>query len=757
MPPQSTGWGGSRRLLRQVRDLMQSGGHWQDRLDRLVRLIASDMVAEVCSLYVMRAGEVLELFATWGLRPEAVHRTRLRMGEGIVGEVALTGRALSLPDAQEHPNFAYRPETGEEVYHSMLGVPLLREGRVIGVLAVQNKTRRSYTEDEIETLEIVAMVLVELIGAAGLIGEDEERHTDSTTSLPLRLSGIALHEGVAMGEAVPHERGIVIKQVVAEDVNSELERLDRSLHEMLGALDSLLERSELAESGEHREVLETYRMFAADRGWIERLREAVRGGLTAEAAVQRVQKDMRTRMSKVRDPYIRERYADMEDLGNRLLHHLLGAEGSAEAGDLPEEMILVARTLGPAELLDYDPQRLKGVVLEDGGPTAHVAIVARAMGIPMVGRCPDLLKLVRAGDFMIVDGDHGQVLLRPRLSVREHFADAIEVRDQRRAAFASNRDLPPETRDGRRISLMVNAGLLMDISQAHDCGAEGIGLYRTEVPFMVRETFPDVPTQVDFYDRVLSLAEGKPVTFRTLDIGGDKALPYWSGTPDENPVMGWRAIRIGLDRPAMLRRQLRALLRAAENRHLRIMFPMVSDVSELTRARSLLDREMERHLKEGGREPARLEVGAMLEVPALVWQLPALFARSDFVSVGSNDLFQFFFASDRGNPRLARRYDVLSPPALNFMRSLMQQAHEAEAQVSLCGEMAGHPLEALAAVGCGFRILSMPPAAVGQIRTMIRSLDLCELENFVDELIQRPDHSVRELLRGYAIDHGISI
>lgn len=757
MTTQPVGWIGSRRLLRQLRDLMKGGTGGQERLDRIVRMIADDMVAEVCSLYVRRPGEVLELFATWGLRPEAVHRTRLTLGEGIVGEVAATGRSLALSDAQSHPNFAYRPETGEEIFHSMLGVPVLRDGRVAGVLAVQNKTQRSYTDDEVEALETVAMVLAETIAAGELIGGAEGRHLDTASTLPARLSGVVLNEGIGMGEAVPHERGIVIRQVVAEDSGRELKRLDAALADLLEALDDLMTRRELAEAGESLEVFETYRMFAQDRGWLERIREAIGGGLTAEAAVQRVQRDTRQRMAKVRDPYIRERYADLEDLGNRLLQHLLRAEGGSEGASLPEDSVLVARALGPAELLDYDATRLKGVVLEEGSPTAHVAIVARALGIPMVGRCSDLLTRVKPGDFVVCDGDTGQVLLRPRLSVRQSFADAIDARARRRASFALSRDLPAETRDGVCVSLQINAGLLIDVPQLHEVGAEGIGLYRTEVPFMVREGFPDVAAQTHLYGRVLEMAEDRPVTFRTLDIGGDKALPYWHSGADENPIMGWRAIRIGLDRPALLSQQLRALVRAGAGRHLRVMFPMVSEVSEFIRARALLDREVERQVANGGEPPARLEAGVMLEVPALVWQLPALFKRVDFISVGSNDLFQFLFATDRGNPRLARRYDVLSPPSLAFLRALARSATEADVPCSLCGEMAGHPLEAMALVGCGFRILSMPASAVGPVRTTIRSLELAPLERLLDHVMEQPSRSVREQLRAYARDRGVAL
>ncbi|MEX1306274.1 MAG: phosphoenolpyruvate--protein phosphotransferase [Rhodovibrionaceae bacterium] len=750
-------WSGSRRLLRELRDLMKAESTTQVRLDQVVAMIASDMVAEVCSVYLMRAGEVLELYASKGLKPEAVHRTRLRLGEGLVGHIALRARPVALADAQSHPEFAYRPETGEEIYHSLLGVPLLRDNRVQGVLVVQNVTARSYGEEEVEALETVAMVLSELIVSAGILTEDETRHSEGASVVPARLSGITLNDGIGMGYAVPHHRGIVISQVVAEDPGAEVLRLETALDEMLGRLEHLIEKQDLGGAGEHQDILETYRMFAKDRGWLARIEEAVRDGLTAEAAVQKIQTDTRSRMAKVKDPYIRERYADLEDLGNRLLQQLLGAKGTAQEDDLPDDMVLVARSLGPADLLDYDRSRLRAVVLEEGAPTAHVAIVARALGVPMVGRCKDLLSEVRPGDFMIADAENGQVFLRPRQGVRASFSEALEAREARKAAQAASRDQEPRTRDGTRISLMMNAGLLIDVSQLPSSGAEGIGLFRTEVPFMVREAFPDVAVQRGFYARVYEIAAGLPTTFRTLDVGGDKALPYWSGGEDDNPAMGWRAIRIGLDRPAMLRQQLRALIGAAAGRELRVMFPMVAEVAEFTAARRILAQELA-HGRAAGREaPSDLKVGAMLEVPALAWQLPALLREVDFLSVGSNDLVQFLFASDRGNPRLARRYDALSPPVLNFFRSLTRSADAAGVPLSICGEMAAHPLDAMALLGCGFRSLSMPMSGIGPVKTMLCSLDLPALTAYMEGLEGSAGHSLRERLRGYALDRGIAI
>ncbi|WP_193368544.1 phosphoenolpyruvate--protein phosphotransferase [Pelagibius marinus] len=751
------GWAGSRRLLRLLRDLMKGGGSSQVRLDKVVDLIAQDIVAEVCSIYVMRSGEVLELFATKGLKPAAVHKLRIRVNQGLVGLIAAQARPVALADAQSHPNFAYFPETGEEVYQSLMGVPIMRGGRLLGVLVVQNRTQRNYTEEEVEALETVAMVLAELLAGDRLLDLTAATPGGEGGAMPGRLSGMVLNEGLAIGTAVPHQRGIVITQVVAEDPDAELTRLDDALGEMRDALDVMLARSEVARDGEHREVLETYRMFADDRGWLRRMHDAVRGGLTAEAAVQKIQNETRARMAAIKDPYLRARLADLDDLGNRLLHHLLRLDERQREEELPDDMVLIAADLGPAELLDYDPSRLRAVVLEHGAPTSHVAIVARALQIPMIGRCAGITTEVREGDQIIVDGETGQVLLRPSEAVRAGFVESMAAKERQKEAFRAVRDLPSVSRDGVDITLLINAGLMIDLPHLEEGGAEGIGLYRTEVPFMIRDSFPDVPTQTDIYSRILDAAEGKTVVFRTLDVGGDKVLPYWRGHDEDNPAMGWRAIRIGLDRPALLRRQLRALLHAAAGRSLSVMFPMVSDVAEFEAAKELLQREIDREKAFGDRLPAEIKIGAMLEVPALALQLPQLLPRCDFVSLGTNDLVQFLFAADRNNPRLARRYDTLSPAVLTFVRNIAQQAAEHGVPLTACGEMAGHPVEAMALIGCGVRRLSMAPQAVDQVKTMVRALEVEPLQDSIKQLLTLPDHSIREKLRSYASDRDIPI
>ncbi len=746
----------SRRLLARLRDVMAGGGTSQERLDKVTGLIAADMVAEVCSCYVMRAGEVLELFATEGLKKTAVHNTRLRVGEGLVGDIAAHARPLALADAQSHPYFAYRPETGEEIYHSLMGVPIIRGGRVIGVLVVQNRTMRHYTEEEIETLETVAMVLAELIVSGELVGRDELVPVDGNALLPLRLEGVRLNAGVGIGLAVLHQPRRVIRQLVAEDPEAEAERLRDALAEITLALEAVFSRPGM-DAGEHRDVLETYRMFTEDQGWRSRIAEAIKGGLTAEAAVQKVHDDMRARMSSVSDPYLRERMHDFDDIANRLLTCLADGAESGSREELPADAVVIARAMGPMDLFDYDPARLRGLVLEEGSPTSHVAIVARAMDIPVVSRAKDVLGKVEPLDPVIVDGDNGQVFLRPSEDIRDIFAEATRQRRLRAAHYASMRDLPAVTRDGVGIRLMMNAGLLLDLPHLHESGADGIGLYRTELPFMARSALPDVAAQTLLYRKILDQSEGLPVVFRTLDVGGDKVLPYWDRREEDNPAMGWRSIRITLDRPSLLRHQLRALLRAAAGRDLSVMFPMIAEVTELIRARDLLDMEMAQEQAAGRPLPASVKVGTMLEVPALAFQLDALLPRIDFISVGSNDLAQFLFAADRGNPLVAERYDPLSPGMLSFLKAITTRAAAAGVPLSVCGEMAGRPLEAMALIALGITTLSVSAPSVGPVKTMIRSLEAAPIRDYMAGLLDRPEPSLRDKLKSFALDHGVVI
>ncbi|WP_235914051.1 phosphoenolpyruvate--protein phosphotransferase [Curvivirga aplysinae] len=752
------GWAASGRdILRRVRDVMATGEAAQDRLDRVTRIIADEMRADVCSIYVRRAGDVLELFASKGLSAEAVHQTRLRVGEGIVGHVAAEARPFALADAPSHPKFAYRPETGEEKYHSMMGVPILRGGRIMGVVAVQNKEERDFTNAEVEILETVSMIVAEIIAAGGVVRRKEQTPVDGLATKPLRLDGVKLCQGLAMGRAVLHRPEISADHMVAEDSETEKQRLDEAMSSMHSNLDNMLKNmTKHDKGGDHIEILQAYRMIAEDRGWVRKINEAIDTGLTAEGAVVRVQNENRARMNHVSDPYIRERLLDLEDLAYRLLQHLAGEADIEERNkNLPEYTIIVARNMGPAELLDYDLDKVQGIVLEEGSSTAHVAIVARALNIPIIGRVPRILTRVEPYDRLIVDGNNAICFVRPGEEFRRTFKISMDMHREKQAAYARDRLLPPVTLDGKRITLNMNAGLLIDLPHLHETGASGIGLYRTEVPFMVRSSFPNVEEQAKIYRSVYDQSEGKPVIFRSLDIGGDKVLPYFNEENEENPAMGWRAIRVGIDRPAMLRQQLRAMILAADGHPLKIMFPMIAETSELIKARQALDAELTRAKKRGTPLPSNLEVGIMFEVPSLAFQMDSLLPHIDFISVGTNDLMQFFFASDRGNPRLDNRYDPLNPGFMKMLKMVADKCNEHGKTISVCGEIAGNPVFAMALIGIGIRSLSMSPWSIGPVRSMVRSLDTSELKHFMSSVLDVGDHSLKNRLLAFAKDHNI--
>jgi phosphotransferase system enzyme I (PtsP) len=751
---------GPRVLLKRLRELMAEPLEPQERLDRIVRDIAANMVAEVCSLYVLRADSVLELYATVGLNPNAVHLAQLRLGQGLVGTIAASARALNLSNAQEHPAFAYLPETGEEIYHSFLGVPVLRAGRTLGVLVVQNKTMRHYRDDEIEALETTAMVIAEMI-ASGDIGRLSRPGLELDMSRPASFTGLSFNEGVGLGHVVLHEPRIVVTNLFNEDSDEELRRLEVSLGSLRLSIDDMLERRDVAFEGEHREVLEAYRMFANDRGWVRRLEEAIRNGLTAEAAVEKVQSDMRARMLHMTDPYLRERMSDFDDLANRLLRQLMGRGPETIAESLPKDAIIVARSMGAAELLDYPRDRLRGLVLEDGAPTSHVVIVARAMGIPVAGQMKGAVSMSENGDPIIVDGVEGTVHLRPQPDLEAAYAEKVRFRARRQELYRELRKKPSETKDGVKVDLLMNAGLAVDLPQLAEAGAAGIGLFRTELQFMVASTFPRAEAQEKLYRDVLDIARGRPVTFRTIDIGGDKVLPYFKGSvqEEENPALGWRAIRLTLDRPGLLRTQIRALLKAAGGRELKVMLPMVTELSEIAQAREIIDREV-RHLSRFAHHlPTSLKLGAMIEVPSLLWQLDELMQAVDFVSVGSNDLFQFVMAADRGNTQLADRFDTLSVPFLRVLKQIADAGIRNHTPVTLCGELAGKPISAMALLGLGYRSISMSPASIGPVKAMLTELPLGELKSFLDDNLAGPAASLpmRALLQAFADDRSIPL
>lgn len=742
--------------MRGLREIMSEDGLGQEKLDKIVRQIAGVMVAEVCSIYLKRQDGSLELFATEGLNPAAVHSTRLKRGEGLAGRCAELGVTVNEPEASNHPAFSYRPETGEEIYHSLLAVPIDRSGQCLGVLVIQNRTQKEYSDEDVEVLHATAMVIAENLISGAVAGTGAA--IELSKSQPMVIEGEPLSVGIALGHVVLHEPRIVVTQLMSDNPAVEIERLDEALEKLITHIDDMFEHEQLAGAGEHRDVLEAYRMFAHDKGWHRRLREAVQGGLTAEAAVERVQNAMRTRMLRQHDTYWRERQRDLDDLSDRLMRVLAGRiTGADELSVLPPDAILVARTMGPAELLDYDRTRLRGLVVEDGSSQSHVAVVAKALGIAAIGQAAGVVERVNAGDAAIVDAVTGEVHLRPSPEVISAYSDKVRFRARKQKRYQALRDRPAITKDGVRIALHMNAGLLVDMPHLAECGADGVGLYRTELQFMLSDTFPRLDKQTQHYSAVLKEAGNKPVVFRTLDIGGDKVLPYLRQPKEENPAMGWRAIRMAMDRPELFRIQIRAMLKAAPGRELRIMIPMVSSASELKPLRDLVEKEKTFLAKHGYKLPDKVLIGAMFEVPSLLFELDTFMPEVDFISVGSNDLMQFLFASDRTNARVASRFDVLAPAPLRALRTLIKSAKKHRVPLNLCGEMAGRPLEAMTLIGLGLRSISMAPASIGPVKAMILSLNAEHVTDCVEDLIKKSAPNIREFLQKFAAKERIEI
>jgi phosphotransferase system, enzyme I, PtsP len=746
----------ARSILTGLHDVMAANTYAQAKLNQVVNIIGEALSSEVCSIYLRRDG-VLELYATRGLNQDAVHVTRLAFGEGLVGTIAQNVETLNLDEAATHPAFRYMPETGEERFHSFAGVPIVRASKAVGVLAVQHADPRRYEEVEIEALQTVAMVLSELIANAGLI--DEHEITGSSLSGTIVLNGLPLVAGMAAGSAIYHQPHVRIEHTVAEDIEAERARVYSAFDKMRDQIDRMASQAEFGSGGEHDEILQTYKMFAYDEGWSRRINEAIDSGLTAEAAIERVQQRTRMRMRQIDDPLLADRMHDLEDLSNRLLRIVSGQMGTAAQLGLKQDSILIARNLGPAELLEYDKRRLRGVILEEGSLTAHITIVARAMGVPVLGRVQGIRKFIGEGDMLLLNVDERSVIVRPGGGVVEAFSAELADRQKKKARFAALRNEQPVTKDGKRIGLMINAGLRDDANAIAVSGADGIGLFRTEFQFLISATLPQRERQQRFYREVLDAAGDKPVIFRTLDVGGDKALPYLKsgGVEEENPALGWRALRLALDHDGLMKAQARALLEASSGRILNVMFPMVSEPWEFDEAKALFEAQL---VYLSGRKkilPSRIRYGAMLEVPALAETLDILLPKIDFLSIGTNDLTQFLFAADRADPRLADRYDWLSPAILRFVRRVVLACKEHEVEIAVCGEMGGRTLDALALIGIGVERLSITPTGVGAIKAMLRSVNMQILAPFMEELLCNPPKNIRSALTQWAKEQEIEI
>ncbi|MGR3839416.1 MAG: phosphoenolpyruvate--protein phosphotransferase [Cognatishimia sp.] len=739
----------SRKLLGRLREAMAEDSAGQERLDKITKLIAHSIGTEVCSIYLFRDAETLELCATEGLNAEAVHQTRMRLGEGLVGRVAKSARVVNTADAPSAKGFRYMPETGEEIYSSFCGIPIQRLGEQLGVLVVQSKAPRDYSSDEVYALEVVAMVLAEMTELGAFVGEGAA--LSPLHQRPAMFTGTSVQEGAAEGQVWLHEPRVVVTNPIADDPDQEKARLNAAIEELRVSVQQLLDGAKGGDK-EQFQVLEAYQMFANSKGWLKRMEQDIDQGLTAEAAVEKEQSTARARMAQATDAYLRDRLHDLDDLSNRLLRNLTG-QGSDTGADMPDHPILVARNIGPAELLDYG-RKLKGVVLEEGSVGSHAAIVARALAIPLVIHADKVTTEALNGDVILVDGDQGQVHLRPDDTVITAFRDKTAMRANAQERYASIREKPATTLDGETISLMMNAGLMADLPSLSGSGAEGVGLFRTELQFLIRNQMPKRTELAELYSHVMDSAGTQSVVFRTLDIGSDKVLPFMAPQDEPNPALGWRAIRVGLDKPGVLRMQLQALLRGAKGRPLKVMFPFIAQFDEYRAARAEMDKAIERERRLGHVVPDDIQTGAMLETPSLGFAPQKFFEEVQFISIGGNDLKQFFFAADRENERVRKRYDTLNVSFLSFIEGIVNRCHTTKTPLSFCGEDAGRPVEALCLAAMGLRILSMRPASIGPVKSLLRRTNLAEVRDVIFEARNRGDQSVRPAVMEYLKNAG---
>jgi len=718
----------SRALLGRLRDTMASEAKGQERLDTITNLIADSMGTEVCSIYLFRDADTLELCATEGLNRDAVHQTRMKLGEGLVGRVAKSNKIVNTADAPSAKGFRYMPETGEEIYSSFLGIPIQRLGEKLGVLVVQSKLAREFTSDEIYALEVVAMVIAEMTELGAFVGE--ETGLKALHQQAVMFRGATAQEGAAQGNVWLHEPRVVVTNLVTEDPQAEKQRLRNCVETLRAHIDTMFDTVQSGDK-EQSEVLEAYKMFANSRGWMRRMETDIDSGLSAEAAVEKEQSTARARLEQATDAYMRDRLHDLDDLSNRLLRILTG-QGKETGAEMPADPILIASNIGPAELLDYG-RSLKGIVLEEGSVGSHATIVARALAIPLIIRAKNITTEALNGDRILVDGDQGIVHLRPDEMVANAFRDKIAMEAEAQERYSAIRDDATVTKNGTHLSLYMNAGLMADLPSLNNSGAEGVGLFRTELQFLVRSKMPQRSELSSLYKRVMDAADGKRVVFRTLDIGSDKVLSYLPHVEEPNPALGWRAIRVGLDRPSVLRMQLQALLRAAEGRPLSVMFPFVAQMSEFDQARAEMDKAIEREIRLGHPIPEIMEIGAMLETPSLAFAPKRFYETVDFLSIGGNDLKQFFFAADRENELVRRRYDTLNLSFLSFLQQISERCAGTSTRLSFCGEDAGRPVEAAAFAAIGIKNLSMRSASIGPVKHMLLRTNLDDIRDAIKQ------------------------
>ena len=735
------------------------------------------MDCEVCSLYSFDPeSETLSLAATAGLPMRAIGRVSMARNEGLVGLVAEKGSAVAVEDAIAHKRFKFFPELGEEKYHAFLGVPVGEGEGLLGVLVIQSRRRRRFSKDEIRLLHAVGgqvrAVMLNAHLAERLQREEEERELyrrnmlrafqrleayeaqrrrvapeDGHTTELSRLSGQGASPGFGIGHAyvvVPRANLSSVEMRKADDVELEIKRFEQALAASSEDLESARQRMRDLVPEVGGALYEAHKMIMQDRSFSTRIREEIRGGLAAESALKVVVEEYVSKIEHVADRYLRERGVDVRDAGQRVLHHLMGLDGPMHVVD--DDAVLVAGELTLSDLATVDHSRLRGIVTATGGVTSHAAILAKSLEIPTVVGAEGVLEACADGDDIIVDGNSGVVYVRPSEDVAKEYRRLARQFRAFQRDLEEVRDLPAETLDGYRVSLMANVGLLADAEFADAHGAEGVGLFRTELPFLSYRDFPSEDEQVSLYRTLIDRMGNRPVTIRTLDIGADKYPAYVRGEKEQNPFLGWRSIRISLDIETIFVEQLRAILRACRASPLRILFPMITSVEELRRVREIYAECVADLAAAGAPPPAGVELGIMIEVPAAVLRAPQMMAEVDFVSIGTNDLIQYTLAVDRDNRRVSAMYEPLHPAVLQSIKMVVDAGRAAGRRVAMCGEMAGSPLNTLFLLGVGLDELSMGSVYIPVIKKMIRAVRMSDAQRIASDLLR---YDTVEEIKGY--------
>lgn len=709
-----------------------------EKLGKILKSFVSATKAQSAILYATVDENYLEMMGEYHAEN---YKTNIRYNEDYIGKSAATKRP--------------QQEINKGLNVSMISVPVLRANITIGALVITKSGDDGFDESEAELVETLALSLPDLFSTNAFTEYRNQIIREKGIVVRDALHGVSLNKGYGVGKAVFHRRHRDLVNIFAENIELEKSKLAEGRERMVKYIDTKMAQAD-SSIGNTAEIMEAYKMFALDKGWYKKISADIDKGYTAEAAVEHVYEDMWNKLSATNDQYLRERLYDLRDVSDRLRAFIAGEEESFQV-QADEDIIIIAQTMGPADLMDYSYEHIRGLIIEDCTPTMHVVIVAKALNIPVIAKIHGVLKEIKIGETIAVNGEEAMVYVRPSARLINDYQKKSTGIKKVFAELNKIKDLPTETLDGVKINLAMNYGLDLDYEYIKPTKCSGIGLYRTEITFMSADKMPDVESQERQYKKLFDAMGNKKIIFRSLDVGSDKFLPYWGELKEENPALGWRSIRITLDRRAILKRQIRAMLRAAADKELNVMFPMVSSLQEFLEAKETLMLEYEREKQRKNPTAKKVNVGIMIEVPSVLFQLDELLQQVDFVSVGTNDLYQFVFACDRGNPRLSDRYDVLSAPFLKLMKLIVDKSNQYKVYCSVCGEMAGNPLEAMVLIGLGYRNLSVSGASYAKVKKMIMSMKEEDVEDYVKSLLKSPKNSIRQQLLAYAYDHAIAI